>query len=144
MTKLWVGRGLGRRGAAPLMPPRWLRVVPSVLATWSARLPVGYGLTGSGDRPGTQDSGSDRNTAAGPCGGVSSGAMGEAPPPLFLPVELAIESVASASIASAKFGRHNHSLAPCTRKRVVLLPLAGVTPIETPPHDRRAPERPPE
>jgi hypothetical protein len=140
MTKLWVGRGFGCRGAAPLMPPRWLRVLPSVLANWSARLPVGYGLTGSGDRPGTQDSGSDRNTAAGPCGGAASGAMGEAPPPLFLPVEPAIESVASASIPSAKSDRNNHSLAPAARKRVVLLPHARITPTETPPHDRRAPE----
>ena len=144
MPKLWAGPGLARRGAAPLMPPRWLRGLPFVLAAWSTRLPVSCRLTGSGDRPGTQDWVRGRNTAAGPCGGAASGAMGEAPPPLFLSVEPAVESVASASIASAKFGRHNHSLAPGTRKRVVLLPHAGVTPIETPPHDRRVPERPPE
>jgi hypothetical protein len=41
MPKLWAGRGVGRRGAAPLMPPRWLRVLPPVFASWSARLPVG-------------------------------------------------------------------------------------------------------
>jgi hypothetical protein len=138
MTKLWAGRNLGRRGAASLMPPRWLRVLPPVLVSWSTRLPVGYGLTGSGGRPGTQDSGSDRNTAAGPCGGAASGAMWEAPPPLFLPAEPPVESATSASTASAEFRRPSHSFVPVTRQRVVLLPHARITPIDTSPLDRRA------
>jgi hypothetical protein len=84
------------------MPPRWLRGLPSVLAVWSERLPVGYGLTGSGDRPETQNSGSDRDTTAGPCGGVASGAIQVAPPPLLLPIEPPVESAISASEPSGK------------------------------------------
>jgi hypothetical protein len=143
MTKRWAARGFGRRGAAPLMPPRWLRVLPSVLASWSERLPVGYGVTGSGGRPGTRDRVRGRNTAAGPCGGAASGAIWEAPPPLCLPVEPTVESATSASMRSAEFRRHGHCLVPATRKRVVLLPHVRITPTDIASHDRRAPEGPP-
>ncbi len=70
MAKLWVGRGVGYRGAAPLMPPRWLGVFPLVwwaLGGWPTGSPVGYGLTGSvagGPEPRVQ------GTAAGPGGGA--------------------------------------------------------------------------
>jgi hypothetical protein len=126
MIKLWAGRGPSRRGGASLMPPRWLRVLPSVLAAWSKRVPVGYGLAGSGGRPGTQGSGSGRNTAAGPRGGAASDAIWVAPPPLFLPVE-------SATSASAESCKRTHSSTPATRKRVVLLPHAQITPTDTRP-----------
>jgi hypothetical protein len=99
-----------------------------VLAVWSERLPVGYGLTGSGDRPETQNSGSDRDTTAGPYGGVASGAIQVAPPPLLLPIEPPVESAISASEPS---GKHSQLSTPTTRKRVVLLPHAADQPPDT-------------
>jgi hypothetical protein len=138
MPKLWAGRGVGRRGAATLMSPRWLRVLPSVLAAWSARLPVGFGLTGSGGRPGTRNSGSDRNTAAGPCGGAAPGAIRVAPPPLSLSVEPPVESVTS---ASAESGKHGRSCARAARKRVVRLPHAPITSADVQSPNRWAPQR---
>ncbi|HZA15320.1 MAG TPA: hypothetical protein VE645_00220, partial [Pseudonocardiaceae bacterium] len=50
MTKLRVSRGIDHHRAAPLMPPRWLRVVPPLwwaLGGWLTGSPAGYGLTGS-------------------------------------------------------------------------------------------------
>ena len=111
MPKLWTGRDLGRRGAAPLMPPRWLRVLPSARVVWSAGLPVGYGLTGFGGGLGIQDSGSDGNTAAGPCGGATSGAIQVARPPLFM----LVESKTSAS----ESGGHRYPCAQVIRERAV-------------------------
>jgi surfactin synthase thioesterase subunit len=71
MPKRGVGRAVGCRGAVPLRSPRWLPVLGSVPAPWFECLPVGYDPTGSGNRPGTRNSGSDRNTAIGPSGGAS-------------------------------------------------------------------------
>jgi len=120
MPMLWAGRGVGRRGAARLMPSRWRRVLPAVLATWSERLPVGYGPTGSSGRPGTRYSGSGRDTVAALCGGAAPGAVGVAPPLLSLPVE-------SAPVV----GTANGLIAPATRKRVVLLPHAPIEHTDT-------------
>jgi hypothetical protein len=127
MPKLWAGRGVGRRGAAPLMPPRWLRVLPPVFASWSARLPVGCGLTGSDGRPGTQGSG--RNVA-GPGGGAAPGAVWVAPPPLSLPGG----PTPAASTTNREHGqRPDGVLAPMIRKRVVLLPHARSEATDTRP-----------
>ena len=57
-----MGRGISYGRADPLMSPRWLRVFPAAwwtLVSWSARFPVGYGLSGCGGRrPETRSSGS--------------------------------------------------------------------------------------
>lgn len=126
MRGLGAGRGVGRCGAASLMRPRWLRVLPSVLVGWSERLPVGYGLTGSGGRPGTQGSG--RNIVAGPGGGAAPGAVWVAPPPLPMPVE-------PTPVVSTQSREHSQRpdgvSAPVTRQRVVLLPHAPIEPTDT-------------
>lgn len=75
MVKLRVGRGIGHRGAAPLLPPRWLRVFAPVwwaLGGWPTGSPVGYCLTRSvagGPEPRVRVRG--RSTAAGPGGGAA-------------------------------------------------------------------------
>jgi hypothetical protein len=134
MTGLWAGRGLRRHDAASLRPPRWRRVRLSVLALWSARLPVGYGVTGSRGRPGTQDT--RRNTAAGP-GGDTPGAAWVAPPPLPLPGE----PTPLANTPSPEHHQRSEGVpAPLTRQRVVLLPHSAIKPTDTPPRHRRVPE----
>ena len=75
MTKLRVSRGIDHHRAAPLMPPRWLRVVPPLwwaLGGWLTGSPAGYGLTGSvagGPEPRGRVQGG--TTAAGPGGGAA-------------------------------------------------------------------------
>jgi hypothetical protein len=134
MTKLWVGRGLGHRGAAPLLPSRWLQVFRPVwwaLGGWPTGSPVGYGLTGSvagGPEPRVRVLG--RNTAAGPGGGAAPRGASVAPPPLFPPVE-------PTPAASAGSREHSHLCAPATRKRVVLLPHAPIEPTDSRTHNRR-------
>jgi hypothetical protein len=137
MTKLRMGRGIGQRGAAALMPPRWLRVFPLVwweLGGWSTGSPVGYGLTGStagGPEPRVRVRG--RTTAAGPGGGAASQGASVAPPPLFPPVE-------PTPAASAESREHSHLCAPATRKRVVLLPHVPIELADTRTRNRRTPE----
>lgn len=137
MAKLWVGRGVGHRGAVPLMPPRWLGVFPVVwwaLGGWPTGSPVGYGLTGSvagGPEPRVGVRG--RSTAAGLGGGAALWGASVAPPPLFPPVE-------STPAASAESHEHNHLSAPAIRERVVLLPHAPIEPTDTGTQNRRTPE----
>lgn len=141
MAELPVGRGIGHGGAALLMPPLWLRVFPAAwwaFADWSARFPVGYGLTGCGGRrPGTRGSGS---------GEEYSGRSRRwrcpwevlVPPPLFSSVEPSL----SASTEPCKHDqRPDGSSPPTTRKRVVLLPHAQIEPSDTGPTSA-APEEP--
>jgi hypothetical protein len=133
MPKLWAKRGVDRRGVTPLIPPRWLRVLPPALVGWSERSPVGYSLTGSDGRPGTPCPGSG-NTAVGPGGGAAPCEASVAPPSLFLPVEAPVEL---AFAAGAEAGEHSQrpdgGSVPATRQRGVLLPHA---PRSTP--NRRA------
>lgn len=137
MTELRVGRGIGHRRAAALMPPRCLQVFPPVwwpLGGWPTGSPVAYGLTGSvagGPEPRVRVRG--RNTAAGPGGGAAPWGASVAPPPLFPPVE-------PAPAASAESREHSRSSAPATRKRVVLLPHAPIEPTDTRTPNRRTPE----
>ena len=134
MLKLWVGRGIGRRGAAPVMPPRWLRVLSPARVSSSKRSPVGDNLTGSvtgGPEP--LGSGSGRSTAAGLGGGATPWGVSVAPPPVLLPVE-------PAPAASAESRKHSHSFATATRKRVVLLPHAPSEPTDTRPFHCRTPQ----
>jgi hypothetical protein len=137
MVKLWVGRGVGHRGAAPLMPPRWLGVFPVVwraLGGWPTGSPVGYGLTGSvagGPEPRVGVRG--RSTAAGPGGGAALWGASVAPPPLFPRVEPTLAD-------SAESHEHSHLCAPAIRERVVLLPHAPIEPTDSGTQDRRTSE----
>jgi hypothetical protein len=141
MLKLWVGRGIGRRGAAPVMPPRWLRVLSPARVSSSKRSPVGDNLTGSvtgGSEPEVRVRG--RKTAAGPGGGAAPGAVWAAPPPLFLSIEppAKLTPAASAEVREDSQGIAGSS-PPTTRKRVVLLPHAQIEPSDTRAHNRRTP-----
>jgi hypothetical protein len=135
MAKLWVGRGVGHRGAAPLMPPRWLGVFPVAwwaLGGWLTGSPVGYGLTGSvagGPEPRVRG----RSTAAGLGGGAVLWGASVAPSPLFPPVE-------PTPAASAESHEHNHLSAPAIRERIVLLPHAPIEPTDTRTQNRCTPE----
>jgi hypothetical protein len=134
MLKLWMSRGIGRRGAAPMMP-RWLRMLPPARVSNSKHSLVGDNLTGSvtgGSEPEVRVRG--RNTAAGPCGGAAPGAVWAAPPPLFLSVKPPAKLTPA---ASAKPRENSQGIAgsspPTTRKRVVLLPHAQIEPSDTEP-----------
>jgi hypothetical protein len=141
MLKLWVGRGIGRRGAAPVMPPRWLRVLSPARVSSSKRSPVGDNLTGSvtgGSEPEVRVRG--RKTAAGPGGGAAPGAVWAAPPPLFLSVEPPAELTPAASAKPREDSQGiDGSSPPTTRKRVVLLPHAQIEPSDTRTHNHRIP-----
>ena len=134
MTKLRVGRGIGHRRAAALLPPRWLRVLPPLwwaLGGWLTGSPAGYGLTGSvtgGPEPRGWVQG--RTTPAGPGGGATPWGASVAPPPVFPPVE-------PTPAASAESRDHSHLCAPATRTRVVLLPHAPIQPADTRTHHHR-------
>lgn len=115
------------RGAAPLMAPRWFRVLsPSgwVLAAWSALFPVGYDLTGalaSSPEPRVRVRGESK--AAGSGGGAASRAS-VAPPPFF-----PVESVTAASTELREHSQRPNGSPPVSRKRVVLLPHPPIEPI---------------
>jgi hypothetical protein len=125
MPKLWAKRGVGRRGVTPLIPPRWLRVLPPALMGWSECSPVGYSLTGSDGRAGTRGPGSGRNTAVGSGGGAAPCEASVAPPSLFLPVEAPVElAFAADAEAGEDSQRPDGGSVSATRQRVVLLPHA--------------------
>jgi hypothetical protein len=143
MAELWVGRGIGHGGAAPLMPPRWLRVFLAArwaLVGWSARFPVGYGRSGCGGRrPGTRGSGSGQEYNGRSRRWRYLRGASVAPPPLFS----SVEPPPSASAESREHDqRPDDSSPPTTRKRVVLLPHAQIELPDTRP-TAAAPEGPP-
>jgi hypothetical protein len=134
MTKLRMGRGIGHHKAAPLMPPRWLRVFPSVRRAHGGAtgFPARYGLTGSvADDPEPRGSGkahSDRSWWWRRPWGASV-----APQPVFPPVE-------PTPAASATSRELSHPSAPTTRTRVVLLPHVPSQPTISRIRNRRTPQ----
>jgi hypothetical protein len=144
MLKLWVGRGIGHRDAARMMPPRrWLRMLPALVGN-SRPSPVGETQTESmtgGSEPEVRVRG--RNTAAGPSGGAAPDEISAAPPPLFLPIELPAQPPPASAKSRERNQRSHGGPAPVTRKRVVLLPHAPIEPPDTRPHQRRTPAGPP-
>jgi hypothetical protein len=143
MAELRVSRGIGRGGAAPVMASRWFRVFSAAWWTfvcWSARFPVGYGLTGCGGRrPGTLGAGSGEEYSGRSRRWRYLRGASVAPPPLFS----SVEPPPSASAESCEHRqRPDGSSPPTTRKRVVLLPHAQIEPPDTRP-TAAAPEGPP-
>jgi hypothetical protein len=123
------------------MASRWLRVFSAAwwaLVGWSARFPVGYGLSGSvagGPEPWVRVRGGVQR----PVPAVALPlAASVAPPPLLS----SIEPPPSASAESREHSqRPNGSSPPATRKRVVLLPHAQIESPDTRP-TATAPEGP--
>jgi hypothetical protein len=117
------------------MSPRWALNAPfGVLGArgWSARFPVGYGLTGSnGRRPGTRDSGSGEEHSGRSGGGAAPGGIGGA---TALPLPTCRARCPSSSAEGCEHSQHPNGSAPsATRQRVVLLPHAQIEPPDTRP-----------
>jgi hypothetical protein len=86
--------------------PAWRIVVG-----WSARTPVGYGLTGSSGRQPEPAAGvRGRTTAAGPGGGAALVGASVAPPPLFSPVEPTADPITDSAARSAQRVDADHSV----------------------------------
>jgi hypothetical protein len=126
MTKPQMGPDIGHRRAAPLTPPRWLRLFPpvwSVLTRWFAGFPVGYDLTRSvANGPKPRGAVQGTSTAAGPHGGAAPRGISVAPPPLLPPI-------APTPTASTEPHEHGNAFTPPTRKRTVLLPRPRPSPL---------------
>jgi hypothetical protein len=108
---------VARRPMSSGRRPAW-----RILVGWSARIPVGYGSTGSsGRQPELRAGVRGRTTASGPGGGAAVVGALVAPPPLFSPVEPTAAQTTDSRELSERRVDAGHS----ARLRALIAALSG-------------------